>query len=474
MAVAAGGRDRVQRAAGRAGAVATALVLALVVSGCTSQQGQDRTAVATVTSTVQVAAQAIPPSASAVVVPPLGGEPVAEELTAGAPAVSTVTAPTANTAPPKSSTPLESGTVSKPSASPTPGPRVTPKPAIVVTKPTNGTKAVDPLGKISVLVVGGVLTGVVLTNPAGRAVPGGSVNKNHTGWTIVPELGYGRTYTLTITARAKDGTVTTTERHFTTANAKYLVNATTAPSAGSVVGVGQPVVITFDRPFRSTAARQTVQRQVTVKASPAQDGNFRWFSDTELHWRPSSFWQAGSRVSVDVDIYGKRLAENGTYGAADRSFNFTVGRRMVAVVDAGTHQMTIRQDGKLLYTWPVSLGTDKYPTYNGTHIVTERFVTKVMDSRTWGLTGAGAYRTTVKWATRISNSGEFVHGAPWSVYAQGNSNVSHGCINLTDARAKWFYDHFRAGDPVIVRNSSGPLLKIHDGYGDWMVDARYY
>ena len=38
-----------------------------------------------------------------------------------------------------------------------------------------------------------------------------------------------------------------------------------------------------------------------------------------------------------------------------------------------------------------------------------------MDSSTWGLTGTGAYRTEVGWATRISSSGEFVHAAPWSV-----------------------------------------------------------
>src|SRR3712207_7321096 len=52
----------------------------------------------------------------------------------------------------------------------------------------------------------------------------------------------------------------------------------------------------------------------------------------------------------------------------------------------------------------------------------------------------GGYRTDVKFATRISNNGEFVHAAPWSLASQGSANVSHGCINLSTERAQWFYE----------------------------------
>lgn len=62
-----------------------------------------------------------------------------------------------------------------------------------------------------------------------------------------------------------------------------------------------------------------------------------------------------------------------------------------------------------------------------------------MDSTTFGLApDAGGYIAKVQWAARISNSGEFVHAAPWSVAQQGSSNVSHGCINLSPDNAKWF------------------------------------
>jgi lipoprotein-anchoring transpeptidase ErfK/SrfK len=97
-----------------------------------------------------------------------------------------------------------------------------------------------------------------------------------------------------------------------------------------------------------------------------------------------------------------------------------------------------------------------------------------MDSSTWGLTGTGAYRTEVEWATRISSSGEFVHAAPWSVDSQGVENVSHGCVNVSTDAAKWFYDTFIPGDPVIIRNTVGPALEVWDGFGDFQLPFDQY
>ena len=48
---------------------------------------------------------------------------------------------------------------------------------------------------------------------------------------------------------------------------------------------------------------------------------------------------------------------------------------------------------------------------------------------------ADGYDKLVYWDVHISDSGEYVHAAPWSVDGQGPSNVSHGCINLSDGRS---------------------------------------
>ena len=42
----------------------------------------------------------------------------------------------------------------------------------------------------------------------------------------------------------------------------------------------------------------------------------------------------------------------------------------------------------------------------------------------------------------------------------------HGCINLSPANAKWFYDNFGSGDPIVVKNSVGLYTKP-DGADDW-------
>jgi len=96
--------------------------------------------------------------------------------------------------------------------------------------------------------------------------------------------------------------------------------------------------------------------------------------------------------------------------------------------------------------------------------------TLVMDSSTYGVpvNSTYGYKVTVQDAVRIDNSGGFVHGAPWSVNDQGKRNVSHGCINLSPANAKWFFDNFGSGDPVVVKNSVGTHTK-NDGSQDWQM-----
>lgn len=94
-----------------------------------------------------------------------------------------------------------------------------------------------------------------------------------------------------------------------------------------------------------------------------------------------------------------------------------------------------------------------------------------MDSCTYGVCAGDPdyYREKVDLNLRISNDGEFVHSAPWSVGDQGNSNVSHGCVNLAPANAQWMFDHFGIGDVVEITNSGGPILPVWDTYGDWEV-----
>lgn len=73
----------------------------------------------------------------------------------------------------------------------------------------------------------------------------------------------------------------------------------------------------------------------------------------------------------------------------------------------------------------------------------------------------------VQWAVRISNNGEFIHSALWSVWAQGTQNVSHGCVNLAPADAIAYYQTAMTGDPVEVIGSTRPLASADGDYYDW-------
>ncbi|WP_304112557.1 L,D-transpeptidase [Mycolicibacterium bacteremicum] len=225
------------------------------------------------------------------------------------------------------------------------------------------------------------------------------------------------------------------------------------PVNGSIAGAAKPIYINFQRPI---ANRQMAQDAVHITSNPPVPGRFYWVTDTQLRWRPQDFWPAGAVVSID---------------AAGTKSSFTVPEQLVATVDDATKTMTVVRNGEVEKEFPVSMGKAGNDTKNGTYYVLEKFADMVMDSSTYGVPvdSADGYRTPVKNAVRIDNSGIFVHGAPWSEGAQGNTNVSHGCINLSAEDAKWFYDNFGSGDAVVIKNTDGGLYDQPDGASDWQM-----
>ncbi|MGZ5397082.1 MAG: L,D-transpeptidase [Mycobacterium sp.] len=226
------------------------------------------------------------------------------------------------------------------------------------------------------------------------------------------------------------------------------------PTNGSIVGAAKPIYINFQRPI---ANQQMAQDAVHITSVPPVPGRFYWTSDTQLRWRPQNFWPAGTKVYID---------------AAGTKSSFTVPEQLVATIDDATHEMEVMRNGELVKTIPVSMGMSGggHTTPNGTYYVLEKFPHIVMDSSTYGVpvNSANGYKTDVDLAVRIDNSGNFVHSAPWSVDDQGVRNVSHGCINISPANAKWFYDNFGSGDPIVVKNSKG-WYSQPDGASDWQM-----
>ena len=345
-----------------------------------------------------------------------------------------------------------------------------PRPAQLHVLPADGAAGLSPASAILVSVGHGELDSVTVEDSAGTPVDGamgsGANGSGSPLWQPTEPLLYGESYTVTAEATGEDGEQVSSTSTFDTVAPTVQVFPAIGPLDGTTVGVGMPIRVYFDQPVTDRAA---AERNLIVSTSVAVVGGWNWFSDTEVHWRPQVYWPAYTEVRLDANMYGVNLG-NGAWGKLDRSIAFTVGASHISIADASTYTMQVYSDGALVQTYPVSMGTPENATRSGPHVVIDKERNKIMDSTTYGLAlDAGGYLTEVEYATRISNNGEFVHAAPWSVAQQGNSNVSHGCINLAPERAAWFFDFSQIGDVVEVING-GPMLGPVDGdIYDWAI-----
>ena len=311
----------------------------------------------------------------------------------------------------------------------------------------------------------GVLGPVTMVNADGISVDG-HLSPDGVTWTTTEPLGYNKQYTLHAEAFGLGG-VTRNSMTFQTQSPENLTMPYVMPNNGEVVGVGQPIAVRFDEDIPN---RLAAQNAITVVTTPPVDGAFYWLSSREVRWRPAEYWKPGTTVEVSVKTYGVDLG-NGLFGQDDVSTRFTIGDHVIATADDSTKTLSVRRNGELIKTMPLSMGKDSTPTDNGAYIIGDKYPNLIMDSSTYGVpvNSPDGYRLDVDWATQMSYSGIYVHSAPWSVSSQGRANVSHGCLNVSPANAIWFYENTKRGDIVEVVNTVGQTLSGTDGLGDWNI-----
>src|SRR5690242_12374669 len=208
-----------------------------------------------------------------------------------------------------------------------------------------------------------------------------------------------------------------------------------APTQGQKVGVAMPVTVTF---AQAIADRGAAERTISFTSSATPTGSFTWLNDRVAQFNPKGFWPAHSTIMVSA-------------GGIKTSFDTAAAT--VGVADINAHTFTVSIDGVVARTMPASMGKPKHPTPTGSFTALEKQSSVIMDSRTIGipLSDPEGYRLTVANAVRVTWGGVYVHSAPWSVGSQGNSNVSHGCINLSPDNAAWYYNNVSIGDPIIIQ-----------------------
>jgi lipoprotein-anchoring transpeptidase ErfK/SrfK len=316
----------------------------------------------------------------------------------------------------------------------------------------------------------GSLTDVVMTysDPkAGQKKVQGTMAPDNATWTAGSLLEPGTTYQVVVTGHNLTGLDATTTTTFTSQNLSLKQQIFPTILSGGTVGVAMPVIVKFDVPVTDRAA---FQKHMTVTSNPPQEGSWGWQSSTEVHWRPKELWKPGTQVSINVDI-NSVAGGKGTYGQKSVTGTMTIGRSVILNADLAAHYMQVVIDGAVAKSIPITGGKAGFLTRSGKKVLKEKFAALRMNSETVGIpsTSPDFYDlSNVQYAMRETDSGEFVHAAPWSVGSQGVANVSHGCIGVSTDNGAWLFANCKVGDLINVTGTTRGLEK-GNGWTDWNV-----
>ncbi|GGW83618.1 L,D-transpeptidase [Streptomyces lomondensis] len=341
---------------------------------------------------------------------------------------------------------------------------------ISVNAPSKGRKKADPDKPLEVVAEDsdGRITDVTAYDAAGRHVAG-ELAADGGRWHSTSPLAANASYTVRVSTEDEDGAPGRKVLTFDTGKPttqKHL-DVTFGPKKGTY-GVGQPITAELSQPVKDRAQRAVVERALKVSSTPATDGAWHWVDDKKLHYRPKEYWPTHATIQVRSNLQGIKIGDR-MWGGKAKPLTITTADKVIAVTDAAAHQMTVYKNDEIVRQIPVTTGMPGYDTRNGVKVVLAKEGTVRMTSASIG--ASDFYDLIVHHSVRVTNSGEYVHAAPWSVGSQGYANVSHGCTGMSTENAAWFYENVREGDIVKVINSAGDTMApFGNGFGDWNLD----
>lgn len=315
------------------------------------------------------------------------------------------------------------------------------------------------------------ITDVTAVDAAGRIVSG-ELSEDGSSWASTTPLAAGARYTVRVATENAAGRPGRQTHVFATRKAdESALGVTFGPEPGTY-GVGQPVTAELSEEIEDREARAVVERALKVRSEPPVTGSWHWADDRTLHYRPEDYWPANAVIEVRSELDGVPVRK-GLRGGPAEPLRLRTGDRVEAVADIGSLRMTVKRNGKVVRTMPMTTGKAGFRTRNGKKVVLgkESYVRMRGDSIGIAEGSSEYYDLDVYWAARLTLSGEYVHGAPWSVGSHGNANVSHGCTGLSSENARWFFKFVKPGDIVEHINGYGAdMAYFGNGYGDWNMD----
>jgi len=346
-------------------------------------------------------------------------------------------------------------------------------PVQLTAAPADAATAVNPASPVTLKVGNGRIDRASLTSESGGSVDG-TLSADGSSWTASGPLKFNSRYTYTYTVVDAAGRSTTSTRSFTTVSTANEADAAIYPLDGMKVGVAQPIQITFSEPVLN---RDAVEKAIKITSTSGQPGEFHWFGNTMVRYRPENFWAANSTITMDMQLFGVDLGK-GQIGNFNKKVTIHIGDKKTAIADATAHTFKAFINDQQVGEWPTTMGDTRFPSARGYLVLMEKYRVEHMSAASIGLKpGDPAYygELDVNFATRLTPSGEFIHQATDSALPYiGKTNLSHGCIGLGPDGAKWVFDNMTAGDVVQVVNTEGDFAAFDDGYGDWNIPWAQY
>jgi len=282
---------------------------------------------------------------------------------------------------------------------------------------------------------------------------------------------------MTYTAQLREqstGQTQTVTRTVSAGKPKNTFSASIFPKSGTW-GIGIMPTVTFDQ-FVPERDRAALTERLTVVSTPAPvSGSWRWEEGTTAVFRPEKFWPAKTAVTVsanieDAVITGTKSSKN-SYGKPIRPGSFTTDKGMSIHINGPKKRGIVKMGGEKVRTFPTSLGKPGFITRSGVKTITDML--RVTRMTNIGVTDDEVYDLQVPYAMRITNTGEFLHGAPWNGNI-GYANTSHGCTNAKLADAAWIFERANWGTPVVTTGTgrdmetwNGPGARWNIPYSKW-------
>lgn len=210
--------------------------------------------------------------------------------------------------------------------------------------PENGATGVDEEARIAVKVPDGRLESVKVTRieDAQQQTVAGRFSDDGRSWAPEPTAGrLALAAKYSVDAVAVDDRGRRSARHstFTTLVPEHRFIGYFKPENRSTVGTGMIVSFSFNRPIEDRAA---VEKAIRVTSDPVVEVAGHWFGKDRLDFRPETYWEPGTEVTVDIGLRDVEGAK-GVYGSQDKTVVFTVGRSQVSRVDAEAKTMEVRR-----------------------------------------------------------------------------------------------------------------------------------